>query len=75
MQHVVHSPPGIAHLRIVLADPQSVECTIRLTFRSAGRIIYVEQTAGHPLAAYDLAVRALLGELRSQPESADGEPA
>jgi ribosome-associated translation inhibitor RaiA len=71
---VAQFPPGTVHLRLLLDrldhDPPY---TVRLTLRMPGRIIYVEQSADDSVAAYDLAVRALLTELRALKAALDGE--
>jgi hypothetical protein len=76
VNYVPHFPPGTVHLRVVLDGPgQQPPCTIRITMRMASRIIYVEQTAEDAISAYDLAVRALLGELKAMKAAFSGEQA
>jgi hypothetical protein len=67
VQSVLQLLPGSAHLRVVLVGCGELQkpCTICVTLRMGSRIIYVEQTAEDPLTAYDVAVRALLNELRT----------
>ena len=75
-KHLKHFPADAVHLNIVLErHPRRHFHTARLTLRLPSNILHAEKSAPDIVAAFDLAVKALLRELQSFKTDLRGEAA